>query len=95
MRLDWHRLARGDLIEIVTHIAQESPAAAYRVLEAINEQTSLLTENPEMGRPGRVSGTRELVINRTPHVAAYRIAGGTIAILRVLHGARQWPEEPG
>jgi plasmid stabilization system protein ParE len=50
----------------------------------------------ELGRPGRVDGTRKLVIQRTPYIAAYRVAGNTIRILRVLHGAQIWPEElPG
>jgi len=48
---------------------------------------------PEMGRPGRVDGTRELVIQRTSYIAAYRITGTTVRILRVLHGAQMWPEE--
>jgi toxin ParE1/3/4 len=34
-----------------------------------------------------------LVIHRTPHIAAYRIAGNTVRILRILHGARQWPDD--
>jgi plasmid stabilization system protein ParE len=46
-----------------------------------------------MGRPGRVIDTRELVIDRTPYIAAYRITGDKVRILRVLHGARQWPDE--
>jgi toxin ParE1/3/4 len=46
-----------------------------------------------MGRPGRIDGTRELVINSTPYIAAYRIEGETVRILRVLHGAQQWPDE--
>jgi plasmid stabilization system protein ParE len=47
---------------------------------------------PELGRPGRVDGTHELVIQRTPYIAAYRIAGNTAFILRVMHGAQVWPE---
>jgi addiction module toxin, RelE/StbE family len=50
-----------------------------------------LIRHPESGRIGRVDGTRELVIDRTPYIAAYRIAGDTVRILRVLHGAQQWP----
>jgi addiction module RelE/StbE family toxin len=46
-----------------------------------------------MGRSGRIEGTRELVISRTPYIAAYRILGSTVQILRVLHGAQLWPEE--
>lgn len=45
-----------------------------------------------MGRPGRVDGTRELVISHTPYIAAYRIAGDTVHIPHVLHGAQEWPE---
>ncbi|MCP3417984.1 type II toxin-antitoxin system RelE/ParE family toxin [Bradyrhizobium brasilense] len=43
--------------------------------------------------PGRVAGTRELVIPRTPYVASYLVDGETVRILRVLHGAQMWPDE--
>lgn len=49
-------------------------------------------ENPEIGRTGRVSGTRELVIRGTPFIVPYRAVGGDIHILRVYHGARKWPD---
>jgi len=52
----------------------------------------LLPNNPEMGRPGRVPGTRELLIPRTPFIVPYRLVGNTIQILRIFHGARRWPE---
>jgi toxin ParE1/3/4 len=64
--------------------------------DRIRVQVGRLARYPESGRPGRVAGTRELVIRlirRTPYVAAYRIAGDTVRILRVLHGAQQWPED--
>ena len=60
-------------------------------LEEIHEQVILLARHPRMGRPGRVRGTRELVINRTPYIAAYRVSGDVVTILRLLHGARRWP----
>ena len=50
-----------------------------------------LAEFPEMGRVGRVRQTRELVIPRSPYIAVYRIGGGTIRILRILHGSQRWP----
>ena len=59
--------------------------------DEIEEQIFLLTSYPKTGRPGRVKGTRELIIVRTPYIAAYRIKGKTVQILRVLHGAQQWP----
>ncbi len=52
-----------------------------------------MLQHPEMGRHGRIEGTRELVISRTPYIAAYRITGDTVRILRVLHGAQLWPDE--
>jgi toxin ParE1/3/4 len=45
-----------------------------------------------MGRPGRVPGTRELVIPNTPFIVPYRVVGNTIQVLRILHGARPWPD---
>ena len=51
-----------------------------------------LAEQPEMGRPGRVPGTRELVVCDTPFVALYRAVRSEIEILRILHGARDWPK---
>jgi toxin ParE1/3/4 len=56
-----------------------------------NVETSLVN-NPEMGRPGRVPGTCELVMPKTPFVVPYRLVGKTIQILRVFHGARRWPD---
>jgi plasmid stabilization system protein ParE len=48
---------------------------------------------PEMGRKGRIDGTRELVITGKPYIAAYRVAGNTVLVLRILHGAQQWPRD--
>ncbi len=46
-----------------------------------------------IGRPGRRPNTRELIISGTPHIVAYRLKGRETQILRVLHGARRWPEQ--
>jgi toxin ParE1/3/4 len=58
----------------------------------IARQIHHLAAHPQMGRPGRVHGTRELVITRTPYIAIYRLSSEAIQILRLLHGAQQWPE---
>jgi toxin ParE1/3/4 len=91
MRLEWSIFARADRDAIFDYIEADSPQAAIAVDDRIREQVETLARFPESGRPGRVEGTRELVIHRTPYIAAYRIAGSTVRILRVLHGARQWP----
>lgn len=55
--------------------------------------TRRLIDFPDSGRLGRVEGTRELVITRTPYVAPYRIEGDIVRILGVIHGARIWPDD--
>lgn len=91
MKIEWHPRAAADLVELVTYIATESPEAAYRVHDEIQRQIGLLLMLPEMGRLGRVPGTRELVITDTPYIAAYRFGRDKVTILRLLHGARKWP----
>ena len=75
------------------YIALDNPLAAISQDEEIEQQTNLLIEQPKMGRAGRVRGTRELVISRTPFIAVYRIEGERIEILRFLHGAQKRPPE--
>ncbi len=84
--------AREDLREIFLYIAEDSPAAARLVLSRIKERVKELKDNPHIGRPGRVPGTRELVILKTPYLAPYQVVENVIQILRVYHGSRQWPE---
>jgi addiction module RelE/StbE family toxin len=84
--------AREDLREIFLYIAADNPHAARLVQARLKERVAALKENPHIGRPGRVPGTRELVIAKTPYLAPYQVVGDTIQILRVYHGARQWPE---
>lgn len=73
------------------YIAHDSLLAAIDQDAEIERQVDMLLDHPEMGRPGRVKTTRELVISRTSFIAAYRIKGQRIEILRVLHGSQQWP----
>ncbi|MFY9905911.1 MAG: type II toxin-antitoxin system RelE/ParE family toxin [Terriglobales bacterium] len=91
MKIEWHPAARADLAELVQYIADDDPAAAYRVLDKIRNQINTLATHPRIGRAGRVIGTRELVISGTPYIAAYRIFGDVLTVLRLLHGARLWP----
>ena len=92
MRLVWSNRAVVHLEAAFAHIAEDDPAAAARVIQRIVSLCErLLTEHAEIGRPGRVAGTRELVISKPPYIAAYAVDGETVTILAVLHGARRWP----
>jgi toxin ParE1/3/4 len=93
MNIVWTLLALADRDAIFDHIAQDSPEAAARVDHTIETHVDLLATSPELGRPGRVAGTRELVIARTPYIAAYQLQHASVKILRLLHGAQQWPHE--
>lgn len=93
MILAWSPLAAEERFEQLDYIAQDNPLAAITQDEEIEQQTSLLVEQPEMGRVGRVKGTRELVITHTPFIVVYRIKGERIEILRLLHGAQTWPKK--
>jgi len=77
---------------IAEYIAQDNQTAAYAVHEAILRQVGRLAEHPQIGRPGRVEGTRELVVSGMPYIVAYRVTDQDVTILRVLHGAQQWPK---
>ncbi len=93
MKLEWSLYALSDREEIFDYIEADSPRAAVAVDELIASQVGLLIEYPEAGRMGRIEGTRELAIRNTPYIVAYRVIDGKVRLLRVLHGARAWPED--
>lgn len=92
MKIRWLLKAVNDLEDIRDYIALDDPRAAQKEIDKILTKVSLLIENPEFGRKGRVVNTRELVVTGSPYIAAYRLKGDFIEILRVLHGARKWPK---
>jgi toxin ParE1/3/4 len=92
VRLNWARDADSDLESIEDYIGRDNAESAFRILAEIVRQVEMLEEHPGMGRPGRVEGTRELVIAGLPYVIAYLHRGDTVTVLRVLHGAMKWPK---
>ena len=92
MKLEWSLFAVADREQIFDYIEADNPNAAVSMDDRIESGIEILLQFPLSGRAGRVDGTRELVIAGTPYIAAYRVAGDTIRILRVLHGAQQWPD---
>lgn len=94
MRIVWLEAARNDLQAIRRFIGRDNQAAAKRVATRIVAATTSLQKNPNLGRPGRWSETRELVIPGSPYILPYRLRGQTLEILRVLHGAQDWSDLP-
>ena len=88
--LAWSRPARADRREVFEFIAADSPDAARRMDLIFAEKADILRKFPEIGRPGRVLGTREWLAHRH-YFLIYRIRGVEVQILRHLHTSRQWP----
>jgi toxin ParE1/3/4 len=72
-------------------VEQVNENAAKQLVARIFSAVGMLTPYPLAGREGRVQGTREFAVARTPYVIAYRIRQDQIQILAVLHGAQRWP----
>ena len=92
MRVRWLRRALAILEAEANYLAEDAPAAARRMVQRIFRAVELLKKNPAIGRPGRVLGTRELVVGGTPYILPYRVRGEAVEILRFFHGARKWPK---
>ena len=80
-----------DLKEIGHYIAEDDPLAAYQTLVKLKASGESLQHNPELGRPGRVENTRELIVSGLSYILPYYIKGDEIRILAVMHTARKWP----
>ena len=95
-RIVWSETARSEYLAALRYIAERNPDAAARVARQIEETGASLAEFAT-GRPGRVRGTYERVVTGLPYILAYEIVAGptgdeAVAILHVIHGARDWPE---
>ena len=89
----WTHSARRDYRNIIEWLSDRNPAAALRVANAIDDRLAVLKTMPRIGRVGRLEGTRELVITRTPYLAIYQLEGADdqILVVRLLHAAQRWP----
>ena len=92
MHVKWLRRALLNIDEEASFIAADDPEAAKLVVQRIFDAVALLASQPGIGRPGRVSGTRELVVPKTRYLVPYRVRGRAIEILRVFHTSRRPPK---
>jgi toxin ParE1/3/4 len=88
-KVRWSTLAADDLERKFERIARDNPTAARETVKAIYEGCATLSRFPQSGRPGRMSGRRELVFS--PYVAVYQVKKHPVEISRVYHGAQDWP----
>ena len=91
MRIRWTVPAAAALDRIQNYIAKDNPKAAFEVVQRIRVAVSQLELHPNVGRPGRVRGTSELVIYDLPYIVPYCIKKDEAQILSVYHTSRKWP----
>jgi toxin ParE1/3/4 len=91
VRIVWLRAAERNLEEQLDYIAERNPRAADALADKISASIAHLADNPRRGRPGRVAGTRELVVSGTAYIVVYAVRTDHVRIHRVLHGAQRWP----
>lgn len=87
----WAPTALNDLKDAWDHIASDNEAAADRIVGAVEDAGNRLDRFPRMGRPGKLPGSREFSIPRTPYFLVYYEKSSGVEIARVVHTSRQWP----
>jgi len=91
--INWLDDAVHDLQSLRFYIGRDNSVAANQMIERLLKAVNLLKDHPQIGRPGRILDTRELIITGTPYFIPYRVKNNNIEILRVFHCARKWPEQ--
>lgn len=91
MEFRWTEKAASDLERIADYLFEHVPEKAEEIIHVLYSVPDSLLSFPFRGRPGRKSGTRELVLTPLPYVVIYRITGDVVQLLRILHGAQHWP----
>lgn len=92
MKVIWTPEAERERLEIVNYIAADNLRAAVKMDELFGAAAARLAKRPKTGRPGKISGTRELI----PHDSyrlVYEIVDNTVWVLALVHTSRQWPPE--
>jgi toxin ParE1/3/4 len=91
MLVKWLRRALENLDDEAAYLAVENPRIAAEFVLHVRNSAAMLADQPNIGRPGRITGTRELVVTRFPYILPYRVRNGSVEVLRVFHTARKWP----
>ena len=87
---NWEADAELQLVELMEFIGERNASAAGRLRAMIDEAISRACSFPKMGRPGRIHGTRELIVQPN-HIVIYQITETTIDVLPILHTRQRYP----
>jgi plasmid stabilization system protein ParE len=93
MKVVWSPRAIRHLAALRSYIENDSERNATLVAERILRAVDLLATQPAMGRPGRVLGTRELVVGDTGFIIPYRSRGERLELIAIFRGRQRWPDK--
>ena len=91
MQLRWTEDAVNDLERIADYLLKQVPDRAPDLIRRVYDAPATLLDLPNRGRPGKRDGTRELVLTPLPYIVVYTVRSNVIFVVRILHGAQQWP----
>ena len=91
MQVRWTTAAADDLQAIADYLFEKTPENAARLIREICSAASGLKSFPNRGRPGKKQGTRELVMPSLPYIIVYQVTSDILHVVRILHGAQEWP----
>jgi toxin ParE1/3/4 len=94
MKVVWTRRAVRHLVHLREYIEKDSERNPTSVAGRMLKAVELLQNHPEIGRPGRVPGTRELVVTDTPFIIPYRVRRERLQLIAVFHGRQKWALRP-
>ena len=88
--IEWRTTALENLIAIARYIGKDNPKRAKSFRTELHLKIEDLSNHPKLGRVGRITGTRELIIHQN-YIAIYRISAKKITILHIKHAAQKFP----
>jgi addiction module RelE/StbE family toxin len=91
MQLRWTEEAANDLERIADYLLLHAPDRASELIRRVYNAPDALLTFPNRGRPGKRADTRELVLAPLPYVVVYTVRDDGVFVVRILHGAQQWP----
>lgn len=91
MQVRWTASAAADLEGISNYLFENTPQHAARLSRELYQAIAALNTFPNRGRPGKKPGTRELIIPSLPYIVVYEVGKDCVYVVRILHGAQQWP----
>jgi toxin ParE1/3/4 len=93
VNLKWTLIADVELLKLVTYVHPRNRNAALKLHARARLRVGQLERFPFSGRIGRMPGTRELVVGKSPYIAVYVVDEDVVTIHHILHSAQQWPPE--